>query len=40
MSCQKQKSKIVNDIVVNEAVEMTPFTQAFSQNIESESHVN
>ena len=26
--------------VVDEAVEMTPFTQAFSQNIESESHVN
>jgi|LakMenE01Jun11ns_1017448.scaffolds.fasta_scaffold9878604_2 hypothetical protein len=30
---------IVND-VVNEAVEMTPFTEAFSQNVESESHVN
>jgi hypothetical protein len=33
---------IVNDVVenVNEAVEMTPFTEAFSQNVESESHVN
>jgi hypothetical protein len=33
---------IVNEIVenVNEAVEMTPFTEAFSQNVESESHVN
>ena len=32
----------VNEIVenVNEAVEMTPFTEAFSQNVESESHVN
>ena len=30
---------VVND-VVNEAVEMTPFTEAFSQNVESESHVN
>jgi hypothetical protein len=30
---------IVSD-VVNEAVEMTPFTEAFSQNIESESQVN
>jgi hypothetical protein len=31
---------IVDDTIVNEAVEMTPFTEAFSQNIESESHVN
>ena len=33
---------IVNEIVenVNKAVEMTPFTEAFSQNVESESHVN
>jgi hypothetical protein len=33
---------IINDVVenVNEAVEMTPFTEAFSQNVESESHVN
>jgi hypothetical protein len=31
---------IGNDIVNTEAVEMTPFTEAFSQNIESESQVN
>jgi hypothetical protein len=30
---------VVSD-VVDEAVEMTPFTEAFSQNVESESHVN
>ena len=33
---------IVNEVVenVNEVVEITPFTEAFSQNVESESHVN
>jgi hypothetical protein len=31
---------IGNDIVNTEAVEMTPFSETFSQNIESESQVN
>ena len=31
---------IGNDIVNTEAVEMTPFSETFSQNVESESQVN